>query len=113
MICAPQQAGEALPLQQQQQQQQSSLNPFRGIGSDLEHSTSLAPPAFLESGFANSYTAPANPSALRKQAVAFDEGLGAQPKRESRRPPISAFQHAASQDCEPLLILSTLLQKPP
>lgn len=53
--------------------------------------------------------AAANPSALRKQSLNLETemppGPPQHPRREVRRPPISAFQHAASEDCElpPLL----------
>ena len=75
------------------------MNMLRGMSTEHEYTTSLAPTTYLEAGFGNDYSAPANPNALRRQAVNFDEAL-TQPKREARRPPASAFQSAACQECE-------------
>lgn len=77
----------------------SSMHLFRGMGADVEHTPSIVPPTYLDAGFGSDYSTSANPNALRRQAVNFEEAMN-QPKRESRRPPASAFQSAASQDCE-------------
>lgn len=76
---------------------------LRGVSTDIDHTSSLAP-SYLDTGFGSDYRSAANPNALRRQTVNLDDAL-VQPKRESRRPPASAFQSAASQDCESDMLL--------
>ena len=61
----------------------------------------LGPTTLLEGGLlAERNLASANPQALRRQSFNLEEPPRPPPRREVRRPPVSAFQQVAVQDCE-------------
>ena len=100
VLLLQQQRAEGTMTHPQQGSMASSSHLYRPMSGDAETMTSLTPGTYLNDSFSNNLAAPANPNALRRQSLSFEEALN-QPKREGRRPPISAFQSAASQDCKP------------
>lgn len=84
---------------------------MRGFSGDIDTASHQLPPyAMLDDklyGSGPQLPLAANPNALRKQSLNLDDiphlpKPQPPPRREVRRPPISAFQSAATQDCKAL-----------